>query len=81
MEQTESEVSKNNPDAAKVSIASAEYSVFEDTVKRSTAELHSALGAFQVPTRSCSKSCARNSSRGTILIGCPKLVCLDFVAY
>ena len=48
MEQTESELSKNNPEAAKVSIASAEYSVFEDTVKRSTAELHSALGAFQV---------------------------------
>ena len=48
MEQTESELSKDNPDAAKVSIASAEYSVFEDTVKRSTAELHSALGAFQV---------------------------------
>ena len=48
MEQTESELSKNNPDAAKVSIASAEFSVFEDTVRRSTAELHSALGAFQV---------------------------------
>ena len=48
MEQTESELTKNNPDGAKVSIASAEYSVFEDTVKRSTAELHSALGAFQV---------------------------------
>ena len=49
MEQTESELSKNNPDAAaKASIASAEYSVFEDTVRRSTAELHGALGAFQV---------------------------------
>ena len=49
MEQIESELSKDNPDAAaKVSVASAEFSVFEDTVRRSTAELHSALGAFQV---------------------------------
>ena len=48
MEQTESDLFMDNPDAAKVSIATAEYSVFEDTVKRSTAELHSALGAFPV---------------------------------
>ena len=48
MEQTESELAKDNPDAAKVSIAAAEYSVYEDTVKRSTAELHKAMGALQV---------------------------------
>lgn len=48
MEQTESELSKDNPDAAKVSIASAEYSVYQETAKRSTGELHKALGALQV---------------------------------
>ena len=48
MEQTESELGKDNPDAAKVSIAAAEYSVYDGTVKRSTAELHKAMGALQV---------------------------------
>ena len=48
MEQTESEFAKDKPDAAQVSIASAEYSFYEGTVMRSTAELHKALGALQV---------------------------------
>ena len=48
MEQTESELCQETPDAAKVSIASAEYSVYEGTVKRSTAELLKSLGAVQV---------------------------------
>ena len=48
MEQTESELGKDNPDAAKVSIAAAEYSVYDGIVKRSTAELHKAMGALQV---------------------------------
>ena len=48
MEQTESELAKDKPDAAQVSIASAEYSFYEGTVMRSTAELHKALGALHV---------------------------------